>query len=67
MKKEIDPRLVTALIAVVVIIVVFFGYREFGGSSSGNKALTPQQAGLGKPVLPSIPNNQPATNKLGTH
>ncbi len=64
MKKEIDPRLVYGVIGLVVLIVGFILYRNFTNSPSAGGAITPQQAGLGKPVLPSIPG--PSGSAAGT-
>lgn len=52
MKKEIDNRLVIALVAVLVLIVGFFGWRMFAPRPEGS-TLSPQEAGLGKPLYPA--------------
>jgi hypothetical protein len=65
MKKEIDTRIVIAVIAVLVVAVGIFGWRMFAPRGGGNN-LTPQEAGLGKPVFPSggqgqLPNTAPSS------
>ena len=53
MKKEVDTRIVIAIIAVLVIAIGIFGWRMFAPKGEGGNNLTPRQAGLGKPVYPS--------------
>lgn len=53
MKKEMDSRLVIGIIAALVLVLGFFGWRMFAGSGSSNNKLSPQEAGLGKPVYPA--------------
>ena len=62
MKKEMNARMVIAVIAVLVVVVGFFGWRMFASNpGSGGDKLSPQQAGLGKPLYPAgqgqTPNN----------
>ncbi len=65
MKKELDQRLVYGAIGLIVLILVIVLYRNFTNSPASGGAITPQQAGLGKPVLPSIPG--PNGSKPGTN
>jgi hypothetical protein len=58
MKKEIDTRLMIAVIALVVIAVGFMGWRMFAPRGEGSN-LSPAEAGLGKPVYPSTGQGQP--------
>ncbi|CCW34754.1 hypothetical protein CTKA_00227 [Chthonomonas calidirosea] len=58
MQKEIHPGIVAAIVIVLVVIIGLLALRMFHSPAAG-RPLTPQQAGLGKPVLPSIPP-QPA-------
>ncbi len=62
MKKEIDQRLVYGVVGFIVLILVFVLYRNFTNSPASGGAITPQQAGLGKPVLPSIPGPTGSTS-----
>lgn len=59
MKKEVDTRLIIAVIAVVLITVGVFGWRMLAPRGGGSNNLTPKEAGLGKPVYPA--GGQPQT------
>lgn len=52
MKREIDTRAAIALIAVVVIVLGVVIWRQFGNSAASSTAISPQQAGLGRPMYP---------------
>ncbi|HZP83955.1 MAG TPA: hypothetical protein VFB21_20110 [Chthonomonadaceae bacterium] len=41
MKKELSPGIILAIVAVVVLMMAFFGWRTFGPSSS--QEMTSQQ------------------------
>ncbi len=62
MKKTIDPRMGIAVVAVAVIILVFFAYHFYANNPSSGTAVSPQSAGLGKPVYPSIPQASPSSS-----
>jgi len=52
MQKEVDPRIVIAVIAVAVIVLGVLLWRQFGTSAATGAAVSPQQAGLGRPMYP---------------
>lgn len=59
MKKELDPRLLIGLIAVLMIIIGIVGWRMFAPRPEG-ASLSPEEAGLGKPMYPAGQNPAPA-------
>ncbi len=64
MQREINPRIVVAIIAVIVVIVGAVAWRMFGG---GGGQQTAAQAGLGKPMHPGeIPGKRPAIGETKT-
>ncbi len=66
MKKNIDPKIITTVLVLLVLVIGFLAYRQFANNPASSTAVSPQQAGLGKPVLPSIPKQQaPAANNAG--
>ena len=66
MKNDIDNRLVIAIVAALVLVLGFFGWRMFTSGSGGAK-VSPQQAGLGKPLYPAgqsqTPNSTPPAGR----
>lgn len=67
MKKTIDPRMGMAVVAIAVVILVFFAYHFFASNPSSGTAVSPQSAGLGKPVYPSIPQASPGNASATGH
>lgn len=68
MKQELDPKIAIGAIVVLILIVVGIYYFVFRTPTS---ELTPEQAGMGKPVRPGeLPPGTPpppwATPQQGT-
>ncbi len=61
MKKEINPNLVIAIVAILVLFFGYMGYRKFAGNPASESAITAKEAGLGSPVLPHIPGRPDPT------
>lgn len=49
MRKEVDPRIGIAIVAVIVIVIGIFAWRMWA-TPSGLKS--PKEAGLGRPMKP---------------
>lgn len=52
MKRELPMGLVAAIICLLVIGIGWYAWRAFLSSPAQGTAISPQQAGLGKPVYP---------------
>ena len=64
MRKELDPRIAIAVVAILVVIIGVFAWRRVFTNPASGGPISPQEAGLGKPVYPNIPS--PPASGAGT-
>lgn len=53
MKQQVNPKIFFAIIAALVVALGAIAARQFGLGKGSDKPLTPEQAGLGKPMYPA--------------
>ncbi len=59
MKQSIDPKIGIGIIVVIILVVLFFAWKQFAPKSG---TVTAAEAGLGKPVYPHIPAGNSPSN-----